>query len=169
MELPPYHVPSFRSVMMSAWEKSFIFLKKAGTLIVAGVIIVWILNMVPAGSSSLLEAFGKFIAPVFAPAGFGFWQATVALLSGIVAKETVVGTLGTLFGGSDLPTMLATFFTPASAFSFMLMTLLYIPCIATIAVIKQEAGPRWASIATFWSFFVGWTLSVLVFQTTRIF
>lgn len=170
MELPPYHAPDAKNMLLSAWERSYLFIRKAGTSIFAGVVIIWFLSYFPlsagyAGENSFTGIIGRTIAPALKPAGFGFWQAGVALLFGLVAKELVVGTLGTVLGGEhSFSTALPELFTPVSAYAFMLMTLLYIPCIATFAVIKHEAGTRWAIIATVWSIFIGWFAAVLFYQ-----
>ncbi len=170
MELPPYHAPDVRNMLISAWERAYLFLRKAGTSIFAGVVIIWFLSYFPlsagyAGENSFTGIIGRTIAPVLKPAGFGFWQAGVALLSGLVAKELVVGTLGTVLGGEQsMVAALSGLFTPVSAYAFMLMTLLYIPCIATVAIIRHEAGTRWAVIATLWSLFAGWLAAVLFYQ-----
>jgi len=175
MELPLYHTPDIRDMLISAWERSYLFLRKAGTIIFAGVIIIWILSYFPlsapyAGENSFIGMIGHKLAPLLRPAGFGYWQVAVALLFGLVAKELVVGTLGTVFGGEvALTKSLSSIFTPLSAYAFMLMTLLYIPCIATIAVIKQEVGIRWAVIATVWSIFIGWLVATLFYQGFRLY
>jgi len=103
MELPPYRMPTFKSVVFQMWQRSSLFLKKAGTIILAGVVLVWLLASIPFGAEyasekSLIGRLGSFFAPIFSPSGFGFWQAAVALIFGILAKEVVVGTLGTLYG-----------------------------------------------------------------------
>lgn len=175
MELPPYHIPNIRSMLMSAWQKSYMFLRKAGTFIFAGVVLIWFLSYFPlsaefAGRNSYTGLIGRFIAPALKPAGFGHWQAGVALLSGLFAKELVVGTLGTLIGsGKTLSHGLLIMFNSASAYAFMLMTLLYIPCIAAVAVIKQEAGLKWALISAFWSIFLGWTAAVIFYRIAILF
>ncbi|HNS32934.1 MAG TPA: ferrous iron transport protein B [bacterium] len=175
MELPPYHTPEIKNMLISAWEKSYLFLRKAGTMIFAGVFVIWVLSYFPlsagfAERESYTGVIGSFLVPVLRPAGFGTWQAGVALMSGLVAKELVVGTLGTVLGGTQkMAEALSTLFTPASAYAFMLMTLLYIPCIATVAVIKQEAGIKWALVATVWSIFTGWLAAVLFYQAARLF
>lgn len=175
MELPLYHTPDIRNMIISAWERSYLFIRKAGTIIFAGVIIIWFLSYFPlsadyAGENSFIGIIGHRLSGLLKPAGFGYWQAAVALLFGLVAKELVVGTLGTVFGGElGLTSALSRLFTPLSAYAFMLMTLLYIPCIATIAVIKQEAGIRWALLATLWSIFVGWSVAVLFYQGFRVY
>lgn len=120
-----------------------------------------------AGQGSLLGKLGAFISPVFVPAGFGNWEASVALLFGVVAKEVVVGTLGTVYGASEggLSAMIAQTWTPLSAFSFMVMTLLYIPCVATIGAIKRETNSwGWTAFAISYSLILGWIMAVLVFQ-----
>lgn len=175
MELPPYHIPDIKSMLISAWQKSYLFLRKAGTFIFAGVVLVWFLSYFPpsaefAGKESYTGLIGRFIAPALKPAGFGYWQAGVALLSGLFAKELVVGTLGTLLGsGKSLHAGLLTMFAPVSAYAFMLMTLLYIPCIAAVAVIRQEAGTKWALLSTAWSIFAGWTIAVIFYRVAIIF
>ncbi|HOL22594.1 MAG TPA: ferrous iron transport protein B, partial [bacterium] len=132
MELPLYHTPDIRNMLISAWERSYLFIRKAGTIIFGGVIVIWALSYFPvsatyAGENSFIGILGNKLAVLLRPAGFGYWQAAVALLFGLVAKELVVGTLGTVFGGEmELTRSLTTIFTPLSAYAFMLMTLLYI-------------------------------------------
>ncbi len=175
MELPPYHAPDIKGMLISAWERSYLFLRKAGSMIFAGVVLVWLLSYFPlsaeyASENSFTGIIGRILSPLLKPAGFGFWQAGVALLFGLLAKELVVGTLGTVMGaGEPLAVFLSGLFTPVSAYAFMLMTLLYIPCLATVAVIKQEAGAKWAAFATAWSLFVGWSAAVLFYQIFRFF
>jgi len=177
MELPPYRLPTLKSVLLHLWERSFMFVKKAGTIIMVGVVLVWLLSSMPPGveyasEKSWIGHLGKFFAPLFKPAGFGFWQAAVALIFGILAKEVVVGTLGTLYGVEEkgLNKVLPKYFTKLSAFSFMTMSLLYIPCIAAIGTIKQETNSwKWTALAVGWSLFVGWTMAVLFYQMGRIF
>jgi len=112
---------------------------------------------------------GNFFAPLLKPAGFGFWQAAVALIFGIYAKELVVGTFGTLFGENNISSVMHQYFSPASSYAFMLMTLFYIPCLATIVIIKREIGMKWAITATFWSIFLGWIVATIFFQLSKIF
>ena len=175
MELPPYHLPTLNALLFHTWSRTRLFLRKAGTIIFAGVIIAWALAYLPLGveyasANSLIGRLGKFLAPLLRPAGFGYWQIAVALLFGIVAKEIVVSTLGTLYGGEiAMKSAILNYFTPLSAYSFMIMSLIYIPCIATIAVIKQEAGWRWALLAVGYSLILGWGLAVLVYQVGSLF
>ncbi len=176
MELPPYRMPTFKNVIIQMWTRSSLFLKKAGTVIFGGVILIWLLSSMPPGvkyasESSLIGRFGKIFAPIFSPAGFGFWQAAVALIFGILAKEIVVGTLGTLFGVEEegLNKVLPHYFTKLSSFSFMVMSLLYIPCIASIGAIRAETGSwKWTAITVFWSLFIGWTLAVIFYQLGKL-
>jgi len=176
MELPPYRMPTWKGVIIHSWMRSKLFIKKAGTIILLGVIFIWLLASLPSGapyasSETLAGRLGHLIAPLLKPAGFGFWQAGVALLMGVIAKETVVGTLGTLFGSEEkLTSILPNFFTPLSAYAFMIMSLLYIPCIATIGAIYRETGSfRWTLFSFIWSLFVGWSISVLFYQIGRLF
>ncbi len=176
MELPPYNLPTWRSIFLSAWTRSKVFLTKAGTVILAAACLVWALASLPPGveygsAHSYMGRIGSFIAPLFKPAGFGFWQAAVALLFGIVAKEVVVSTLGTLFGaeGGKLTEAISSHFNPVSAYAFMVMSLVYIPCAATIGAIKKETGSwKWTLLAVGYSLVLGWLLSTIVYQVGRI-
>ena len=149
MELPDYKLPTIRGILMHTLEKSWGFIKKAGTIILVAAIIIWILSYFPAGveygsEQSLIGSVGKVVAPVFAPLGFGEWQPAVALVFGLVAKEVVVSTFGSLFGvdaeGAGIATAMHGIFTPLTAFVFMVFVLLYIPCFASIGAIKEETG-----------------------------
>lgn len=173
MELPPYRIPTAKSIFVHMWEKSQHFLTRAGTIILGVVVIVWALSNLPygveAGSQhSILGIIGTFIAPIFAPAGFGNWQSGVALITGFAAKEAVIGTLGTIYGvaqGPHLITAIQHSFTPLTALSFMVMTLLYVPCVATIGTIKKETNStKWAVVSAVVSCVIGWVGAVLVFQ-----
>ena len=173
MELPPYRFPSLRNVFGEAIRRSMVFLRKAGTIIFAVVVILWALASLPPGvdyasENSIAGILGKAIAPIFKPAGFGFWQAGVALLFGTMAKEVVVGTFGTLFEGT-LTDALKSMFTPLSAYSFMLFSLIYIPCIATIAVIKREIGWKWAIFSLIYLPILAYVVSVGVYQIGMLF
>ncbi len=170
MELPPYRFPVMRMVMKNSLFNTWLFVKKAGTVIFVGVVLVWTLSFLPYGveygsKESFIGQIGSFLAPVFSPAGFGFWQASVALLSGLVAKELVVGTMGALFGGeANLASSLQSLFSPVSAYAFLLMVLLYFPCIATMSAIKQEAGWKWALITVAYTLVLGWLAAVVFYQ-----
>jgi ferrous iron transport protein B len=174
MELPPYRLPSFRNVLRNMWDNVSGFLKRAGTTIFAVVTILWILAVLPLGvepysKNSILGQIGLFIAPIFKPAGFGTWQAAVGLFAGLAAKEAVIATLGMVYTGvgegAALISAVQNAFTPLSAISFMVMTLLYTPCAATIATIRKETNSsKWALFAALYTFLVGWIGAVLVYQ-----
>jgi ferrous iron transport protein B len=171
MELPPYRLPTVKGVWIHSWERSREFLKKAGTFIFAGVVVVWLLSSFPqsyeyASEGTLIGRLGSFIAPLLKPAGFGFWQIGVALMFGIIAKEIVIGAFGTLFGGEEnIQHALQKLFTPLSAYSFMVMSLLYIPCIATIGAIYKETGSsKWTLFSVAYSLIVGYVSAVLLYQ-----
>jgi len=173
MELPAYHVPQLRIAFRSALIRSWFFVKKAGTFIVGAVVVIWILASFPYGveyasENSLIGMIGSFIAPVFKPAGFGNWQSSVALIFGFLAKEVVISTFGVLYGSEEqLATMLGNDFTNASAISFLVMTLIYIPCVATIAVLKREIGTKWATLSVLISVVLGYVLATIVYQVGR--
>ncbi|MFQ8571744.1 MAG: ferrous iron transport protein B [Oscillospiraceae bacterium] len=143
MELPNYRLPSLKSVALLLWEKAKDFLQRAFTVIFLATIIIWFLqsfdirlNVVADSADSLLALIGRWIAPVFAPLGFADWRCATSLISGFIAKESVVSTLEVLLGGTPLSTM----FTNRSAASFLVFTLLYTPCIAAVATIRREFG-----------------------------
>ncbi len=174
MELPPYKKPAIRWSLKLSWFRSKLFLRKAGTIIFSAVVIIWLLSSLPPGveyasKESILGKIGSFIAPIFSPAGFGRWEIAVALLSGIVAKEVVVGTLGAIFGEQGLISSLQSIFTPLSAYAFLLMSLIYIPCVATITAIKNEAGIKYLLLTILYTFLLGWLLAVIFYQIGRFF
>ena len=151
MELPNYRMPSPKSVFLLLWEKARDFLQRAFTVIFLATIIIWFLqsfdtrlNVVDDSADSLLAMVGKFIAPIFTPLGFGDWRAVTALISGFTAKEAVVSTLSVLMntGTAELGTVLPSIFNGLSAVSFLVFTLLYTPCVAAVATIKNELGSR---------------------------
>ena len=145
MELPNYRFPSARSVGQLIWEKARDFLQKAFTIIFVATVLIWFLqtfdarlNVAATPDASLLAAIGSFIAPVFAPLGFGDWRVSTALITGFTAKESVVSTLTVLLGGDT--GALTTMFTPFTAVVFLVFTLLYTPCVAAVAAVKRELG-----------------------------
>ena len=175
MELPTYKIPSIKGVLLHTWEKVKGFLRKAGTLILACSIVLWILqNIFPWGGTdpqmSLLGIIGSVIAPIFAPLGFGTWQAAVAIIAGLAAKEVVVATFGTLAGMEDddeegITNLVHDTFTPLSAFSFMALTLLYTPCFAAIGAIKQETNSyKWPLTMCAITLVTAYVVSFLIFQ-----
>jgi ferrous iron transport protein B len=177
IELPPYRFPTIKGVFIHMWEKVSDFLKRVSTVILAAVVVIWLLSSLPlgvqyAGDESLIGKMSSLIAPILKPAGFGTWQATIALIFGVLAKEIVVSTLGVVYkaGAHGLGSTIMQYFTPLSAYSFMVMTLLYAPCIATIGCIKSETkSTKWTIIAVLYGLFVAWIMSVLVYQTGLLF
>jgi ferrous iron transport protein B len=169
LELPLYAVPTMKSTLVHMWERGSLFLKKAGTIIFLGVVVIWFLSSYPweavhQGDTVVLEnsyiaMLGRFLEPISRPLGFN-WMATVALFFGFIAKEVVVGTFATFFGleksSEDLPTALRSSrtFTPLTGLAFMAFSLIYIPCIATIGVIYRETGS--------WK----WTIFTVVYELT---
>lgn len=147
MELPNYRLPSVKSVLQLMWDKAKDFLQRAFTIIFVATIIIWFLqtfdtriNVVTDSANSLLAVLGRWVAPIFTPLGFGDWRISTSLITGFTAKEAVVSTMSVLCGTSmsNLPQTLGSFFTPLSAVSFLVFTLLYTPCVAAIAAIRRE-------------------------------
>ncbi len=147
MELPNYRMPSAKSVGLLLWEKARDFLQRAFTIIFMATVLIWVLqsfdsrlNVVTSSADSLLAMVGQLIAPIFKPLGFGDWRMVTALISGFTAKEAVVSTLAVLLGTSmaELDLALTSIFTPLAAVSFLVFTLLYTPCVASIATIRRE-------------------------------
>ncbi len=151
MELPNYRLPSMKSVLLLMWDKAKDFLQRAFTIIFVATIIIWFLqtfdtrfNVVTDGTDSLLALIGKWIAPVFAPLGFGDWRVSTSLITGFTAKEAVVSTMSVLTGTAtaNLSQTLSQIFTPLTSVSFLVFTLLYTPCVAAVASIRREIGSR---------------------------
>jgi ferrous iron transport protein B len=148
MELPLYHIPNWRTIGLLVWHRSWSFVRKAGTLIVLVSTVVWALSMLPDGEieSSFLAYLGRWLEPVGRLAGLD-WRLMVALLTSFIAKENTIATLGVLFGaaeGGGLANTLATVYTPATALAFLTVQMLFIPCLPTCAVIRQETNSwRW--------------------------
>ena len=175
LELPPYRFPSIENIATHVWQKVKGFLVKAGTLILAMSIVLWLLqsfdfslHMVDDAANSMLGTLGALIAPVFAPLGFGFWQAAVALLTGFIAKEMVVSSLSMFYGFSLTAAGTAvaaamTGFTPLSAFSMLVFILLYVPCVAATSTMAKELGSaKWTVFSVCWQIGVAYVVSLLV-------
>ena len=175
MELPTYKIPSLKGVLLHTWEKVKGFLKKAGTVILACSMVLWALSVFPLGvkygsAGSILGMIGNFIAPIFAPLGFGTWQAAVAIIAGLSAKEVIVSTFGTLGGvqeddESGITHLIHDTFTPLSAYSFMAFTLLYTPCFGTIGAIKHETnGYKWALVMCVITIVTAYIVAFLIYN-----
>ena len=181
LELPPYRMPTAHNCLMHVWERVRGFLVKAGTLILAMSVILWFLqsfgfsgglHMVNDPADSILGSIGTLLTPLFVPLGFGVWQAVVALLTGLVAKEAVVSTLCMLYGFSTLDSgatvaaaLSSTFPTPAAAYAFLVFILLYVPCVAAVSTLYREMNSlRWTVRSVLWQLCAAWLVSFLVFQ-----
>lgn len=188
MELPLYRLPHLKSVLRSMWYRSYLFIKKAGTIIFGIIVILWVFSNIPFGiedpQDSVLGKISTAAAPIFKPAGFGEWQAASALIAGVFGKEAVVGTFGTLLPeveDKDIPDSQEDMslvaekirvhmnFTPLSAFAFMVMCLLYVPCGASVAAVWKETNFKWAFFQAFYTTFIGWLAAVLIYQIGSFF
>ena len=173
IELPEYKAPSIKNVGKQVYEKAKSFLVKAGTIIFAMSVVIWFLsNFNFSGTvdvnESILASIGNFIAPVFSPLGFGNWQSSVSLLTGLLAKETVVASMGIIFAG-DLSVMLPVYFTTASAISFLVFVLLYTPCISVLGAMKKEYGAKFTLFASAYQLVLAWVVSFIIFNITKLF
>ena len=188
MELPPYHVPSLSNVLRGTWERGWSFIKRAGTVIVLSSVVIWVLNSLSfegglhylgedGEGASILENIGSLFAWIFAPLGFGTWQATVATILGLVAKEDVVGTIGTLISMEDLPDLvdageniagvLDVFFNSSAVagFAFMVFNLLCAPCFAAMGAIKREMNnAKWTAIAIGYMCVFAYAVALCIYQ-----
>ena len=172
MELPNYRFPSAKSVALLLWEKAKDFLQRAFSVIFLATVAIWFLqsfdvrlNVVSADSESLLAMIGQLLAPLFRPLGFADWRCTTALISGFIAKESVVSTLQILLGGAAVTTLLST----KAALSFLVFTLLYTPCVAAIAAIRREVGSAWRAAAICLSqCCVAWLCAFVVYGLIRL-
>lgn len=183
MELPAYHVPAWGNVLRATWERGWSFIKRAGTVILASTIVLWFLQgfgfedgvfgMVEDQDNSILAAVASAIAWIFAPQGFGNWRATVASISGLIAKENVVGTLGVLYhfggelseNGDEIWGEVANDYTAISAYSFMIFNLLCAPCFAAMGAIKREMNNgKWTAIAIGYMCLLAYCASLVVYQ-----
>lgn len=164
MELPNYRLPGAKNVMQLLWEKAKDFLQRAFTVILLATIVVWFLqsfnvhlNLVNNSADSMLAIIAGWLVPLFKPLGMGDWRICTALISGFMAKESVVSTLGVLFGGS-----ISTVLSSATAASILVFSLLYTPCVAAIASVKRELGSRWAVGVVIWQCVIAWVAAWIV-------
>ena len=182
MELPAYHWPTPGNVLRSMWERGWSFIKKAGTIILLSTILVWFLSRFGVADGafrmleeeelefSILAKVGGAIAWIFAPLGFGTWQAAVASITGLIAKENIVGTMGILYGGTQTYAALAASFSGVAAYAFMVFNLLCAPCFAAIGAIRREmnnAGWTWFAVA--WQCGFAYAVALMINQFGRLF
>jgi ferrous iron transport protein B len=174
IELPPYRFPQWQTLLRSTWEKGKGFVRKAGTFIFGGSVAIWLLSyMGPSGldvpmDQSFLALIGGWLAPLFAPLGFATWQASAALLTGFLAKEVVVSTMNIIYAAPDtesLKGVISGYFTPIAAYSYMAFILLYVPCLATVAVIHKETGSvKWTWFSIVYALMIAYIISALIYQ-----
>ena len=181
LELPPYRMPTLKNIWLHVWERVRDFLTRAGTIIAAMSVVVWFLQsfgadlrMVEDTSDSILALVGGLLAPVFAPMGFGVWQAAVALLTGLIAKEAVVSSMSLFYGFSltdyaAAGAAMAATFSPAAAVAFLVFCALYTPCVAAIATIRREMSSlSWTALALVWQLGTAWLASFAVYQLAQL-
>lgn len=168
MELPNYRLPSLKTTVLLAWDKAKGFITKAFTIIFTATVVIWFLqtfdirfNVVTDQSQSMLAGLGGFIAPVLTPLGFGDWRASTALVCGLIAKESVISTLTVLLG-STTPQVLATMFSPLTAYTFLTFTLLYPPCVAAIGTVRSELGGKYAVAVFAFQIVTAWIIAFAV-------
>lgn len=167
MELPNYRMPALKNVLQLLWEKAKDFLQRAFTVIFVATIVIWFLqsfdlhfNLTADSQNSILAVVAGLIVPVFAPLGFGDWRISTALISGFMAKESVVSTLSVLTGSMDV---IHKILTPASALSLLIFCLLYTPCVAAVSSVKRELGSKWALVVVVGQCVVAWIMAALVY------
>ena len=189
LELPPYRMPDMKSVLLETWDKGKGYLVKAGTIIFAASVLLWVMSNYNFSGpceieDSVLAMLGDWMSKLFTLQGFDTWEAGAAILSGIMAKETVVATIGILYGAGDVSTEaedaadtastmmqtgMATAFTSLSAFAFMVFSQLYTPCVTALGTIKKEAGGwKWVGFSAVYQFAIAWVVSLLVYQVGRL-
>jgi ferrous iron transport protein B len=185
MELPPYRPPTAANILLSMWERGSSFVKKAGTVILLSAVLIWFLSsfgftergfaMVEDLDNGLLARLGGAIAWVFAPLGFGTWDAVVAAITGLIAKENVVGTMGVLYGfaevgetGEEIWTAFSSRFTPLSGYAFLAFNLYCPPCFAAIGAIRREMNnAKWTAFAVGYQLLYGYTAALIIYQLGR--
>ena len=189
LELPPYRMPDMKTVLLETWDKGKGYLVKAGTIIFAASVLLWVLSNYNFDGpceidESILATLGSWMSTLFVFHGFDTWEAGAALISGIMAKETVVATIGILYGAADVSTEaedaietadtlmktgMASSFTALSAFAFMIFSQLYTPCVTALGTIKKEAGGwKWMGFSAVYMFVIAWVVSLLVYQIGRL-
>lgn len=178
VELPTYRLPSVKTLWRSTWQKAKGFVKKAGTFIFAGSVIIWLLNYTGPGgfnvdvNDSFLHSIGSFFAVLVAPLGFGSWQAGATLIPGFLAKEVIVSSMAIIYASDEagLVNIIQSHFTPLSAYSFMIFILLYIPCLSTVATIRKETySLKWTVLAVAYPLITAYLLSFVFYQIGLLF
>ncbi len=180
MELPPYRMPTLKSLMLHVWDRGKMFIKKMGGIILSVSVIVWFMGTFPwgvefASVESYIGMVGRVLAPIFRPLGFGTWQASVSFVFGLLAKEVVVSTLSILYvGGAEvaeeaLAGALQDVFTPLTAYAFMAFSLIYTSCVATIATVKRETNSwGWTGLSVTYQFVLAWIVAFVIYQGGKL-
>ena len=190
LELPPYRMPDMKTVLLETWDKGKGYLVKAGTIIFAMSVLIWFLSnfnmdgMTDEMSESFLATLGSWMSTLFVFHGFATWESGASILAGIMAKETVVSTMGILYGVAEVSTEaedavesaasmmgtdMGTAFTTMSALAFMVFSQLYTPCATALGTIKKEAGGwKWMAFSAVYQFAVAWVVSLMVYQIGRL-
>ncbi|MFJ8262183.1 ferrous iron transport protein B [Rummeliibacillus sp. NPDC094406] len=178
VELPPYRIPQTKTLLRSTWDKGKGFIRKAGTFIFGGSVIIWLLSYAgPNGlgvemDDSFLAIIGGLFAPILAPLGFGTWQAGASLLTGFLAKEVVVSSMNIIYHAPNMDSLqglLTQAYTPLSAFSFIVFILLYVPCLATVGTIKKETGStKWTYFSIIYALILAYIISLIIYQGGKL-
>lgn len=173
LELPEYKKPKLKSIYKQTSDKGISFIKRAGTFIFAMSVVIWFLSnfnfggLVENVNDSILASIGSFMAPIFTPLGFGNWQSSVSLLTGLLAKETIISSMQVIFAG-DLSMTLGAYFSPLSAYSFLTFVLLYTPCVSVIGVMKKEFGIKMTLFSIFYQLVLAWVISFIVYNVGNL-
>ncbi len=179
MELPPYRMPTIKTLGLHLYDKIKDFMTKAGTVLLGASVVIWFcqyfnfsLQHVENSAESILGTVGSWITPIFAPLGFGDWKSSVSMLTGLIARESIVSTMGILHGAGDagaLSDIVASFYSPASAYAFMVFSLLFIPCMAAVATLRREMNSRkWTAIALGFQAVTAWVVTFIVYHICKV-
>lgn len=179
MELPPYRLPTAKTLGLHLYDRIKDFMTKAGTVLLGASVVIWFcqyfnfsLQHVENSEESILGVIGSFVAPIFAPLGFGDWKSSVSMISGLIARESIVSTMGILHGAGDsgaISDIIASVYTPAAAYSFMTFCLLFIPCMAAVATLRREMNSRkWTAIALGFQAVTAWVITFIVYHICKV-
>jgi ferrous iron transport protein B len=169
MELPLYHIPNARTIALLVWQRTASFVQKAGTVILVVSVAVWALSVLPDGiiQTSYIAKLGRWLEPIGRPMGFD-WRLMVALLTGFVAKENSIASLGVLFGAGDLTSKLATAFSPSTGLAFLIVQMLFVPCVATVAAVRQETRSLgWTLLSVAFLLVLSWSAGIFTYQLSH--
>ena len=179
MELPPYRLPTAKTLGLHLYDRIKDFMTKAGTVLLGASVVIWFcqyfnfsLQHVENSEESILGVIGSFVAPIFAPLGFGDWKSSVSMISGLIARESIVSTMGILHGAGDsgaISDIIASVYTPAAAYSFMTFCLLFIPCMAAVATLRREMNSgKWTAIALGFQAVTAWVITFIVYNICKV-